>query len=784
MTALIVPMNVCALVIGGDGGPDPTGFARIGYDFDQLASQPYIGESVGPAPFETASGDHVLPPGVHLHWALPAALARGTTDAASDALAFQTPPNRWLVARLGPAGAAAQAWVVESDRLGTDRDDHNARSRPVPLDTSASQVVALLGRATPLSEWAEDTSATFIDNHTAVGFGVAGFAGAYPHAPNVFGMRDPLNDRGAAESVTYLVAGWHSDENQDPLPKLSATTGLKPAAALAAATGWTVTGDDVPARMICAGAVTGVPADPSAPRAARTPAAVEVAVGHTGIEALSALLAARDGGADAPQLELALNLLQEGLLARLGKPDGLAACDDRLHTQRFAAIPGGTQWTLERTTPATDGTKGPVTVGTADLTAAAAGTGAPVPQDLADSLDALNAAQREADAEQRAADAARSQLFADWCKYMEIAHGTPPSDAPTADDARHFVGAAAQAVGDLAETAKKKATAVDDQAKGLQTTAGAAWRLVAGAAQRFWQPAEPVVVLSGDDVVRPDRYGRGTQTKLPFTLPVRTSAQSIGELEIADPAVTVGAADLQSLDLGATPLATELGALVAETALLDPGSLAALEGIAAAKSGGAAGGDLAKAVAAAQADARAVGPPALALEPWSQPWIPLLLDWQVEFTPDPGADTRAGPYGTKLLTDLELDPATRELVAPAAGAGRPEVFVGTAHLASSATLPLAKLIDDHLDVASDDPAADELRAVRADLGSGILAQSLSGLGAAFLMRRQTLQLPVRDPLARGLLATFTSRQVAPAVGGATDLAGLRCRSSPRCAPVA
>jgi hypothetical protein len=801
VSALIVPMNVCALVVGNDdvkghdGVPGTKDFARLTYDFGQLTSKyPYLGETVSPAPFETVSGD-VLPAGVHLHWALPAALAHAGTAADTGKVEFKAAPNRWLVARLGAAGAPTPrldvtAWVVESDRLwdpdpALASDDPNSRSRLVPLAAPGpSKVVQCMGRVTPLASWAEDAGGTFADSHTAVGFGIPSFAAAYPHAPNVFGIWDPMQDAAGLQSLTYLVAGWHSDPKNDPLTSLIVPAESTPAQALAAATGWTLAGPDLPARTLCAGALTGVPANLDASHfSARKATPIEVAVGHTGVEALSVLLAARDGGADARKLERALILLQEGVLSRLSTPNGLAFCEDRMHTNRFVAIPGGTEWTLERRTPGNDaarqpspgdGTRGPVEVTSADLADAAKRVWAPLPQTLADGLDALNDLQDSADAARRSVYAARSQLFADWCKYMEIAYGDRDATLPSFDDAHSFVEATMDDLHAATKAAAHAAKKASDKAADLSKAAGSGFVLAGSPAARFWQPVEPVVLLCGDDLVRPDRYGREGQTGFPFTLPVRTSDELVGELTLTQPAVGVGAAELQlgAPDLGATPFAAELAALVTETALLDPDAGAVLEQAAAAKAHIAATPDLAAAITAAQDAARKAGPPALAFGRWSQPWTPLLLDWQLDFTPDAGADTSAGPYPPALLTGYRFDEQARELVAPAAGTGEPHTYHGTALLTGTATLPLSAQIDDYLAASPKDPEAAALLKAKADLGTGILAQALSGLGAAFLMRHQTLQLPVLDPFASSLQAQFTDKQVNPAVGDANDLAGM------------
>ncbi len=74
-----------------------------------------------PAPFDEGTP---RPAGVHLHWAMPDALLRGTLDTAGQATANRMGlaplPDRWVVLRLlFPDGAARPdlaGWVLEADR--------------------------------------------------------------------------------------------------------------------------------------------------------------------------------------------------------------------------------------------------------------------------------------------------------------------------------------------------------------------------------------------------------------------------------------------------------------------------------------------------------------------------------------------------------------------------------------------------------------------------------------------------------------------------------------------
>ena len=202
MSTLVVPIDVRALVVSAEDASRTHAFARLRYGFDELgAHQAYLAESITPQPFADAAPGE-LPAGVHLHWAIPAALSRVSVDPGTIDLA---PPNRWLVVRIGATATAETklaAWVVESDYLwDTDTDDRNALCRAVPVHAPAgapTQVTRKLGRVTRLADFPGPPPA-FTADHTVLGFGIPTFAAAYPHAPNVFGMWDALDDAAAGQ---------------------------------------------------------------------------------------------------------------------------------------------------------------------------------------------------------------------------------------------------------------------------------------------------------------------------------------------------------------------------------------------------------------------------------------------------------------------------------------------------------------------------------------------------------------------------------------------------------
>ena len=395
--ALVVPMDIAALLVGnndvlGDASVFPrfgtTNFAAVAADFSRLpnadsADKAYLSENVLPAPFETQS--EALKPGVHLHFALPDSLARGETDDEGQVL-FRQAPNRFLVVRIAsrqstdhPAARIA-AWVVQGDHAWEEgdadarsNDPRNRMSRAIPTRPQRQNVSApthrFLGRVVRYADWSEAAPSNG-SSHTALGYGAPDFAAAYAHAPNVFGFFDPASGAdgddldsslggdypGDSSRLSYLVVGWFSDQAKDPLTSVAAAAAEKAkaeakpysdafAATLTENYGWaydTASGT-VPERTLCVGLLNDIAWDPTRHYVYAHPntSPLEVAIGPTAVEALSALMANKRP--DLPNLETILNALQYGQLQQFEADavDGLANLQDGLYQRGFTTFAAG-----------------------------------------------------------------------------------------------------------------------------------------------------------------------------------------------------------------------------------------------------------------------------------------------------------------------------------------------------------------------------------------------------------------------------------------------------------
>ncbi|GAB3002908.1 hypothetical protein [Saccharothrix stipae] len=376
---VLVPVDVQALYVP-QGSAER--FVRLPFAATAPDGQP---PEPMPEPFDPGAP---RPPGVHLHWALPDALLRGNVD--EDRLGLPLLPDRWVVLRLvAPIGSltpAVSGWVLESDTA----------------------------RVTPLSDWDGQPSGaprlgrTLTRLDGAAGGSIAWTAG-YDATLGRFALHDPLDglpERGAWHDLaTYLVAGWWSEPTADPLDGARTDTSLH---VRLAELGWSLTteaegGDEDrsllalrraafidtanrysprvrgvtakaagpveqthpfeptfstladyaasvlgaepgwPRSTLLHGAVHGVPVSGGVVADGRPSSGVlDVALGRHGDDVAVTLAAAGLGAsADRRSLERVLSAFTGQLLPRLGTPDGLVDVDEHEHAAGFLALPGG-----------------------------------------------------------------------------------------------------------------------------------------------------------------------------------------------------------------------------------------------------------------------------------------------------------------------------------------------------------------------------------------------------------------------------------------------------------
>ena len=625
---LLVPISVAALVVNQpvqNGIP----FARWQMDYDNLKQL----QSPMPTPFESL-GQNKPEPSIHLHWALPEALTHGTQTGLAGAIDFPLAPNRWLVARFAPGPNATDkhtvtAWVLISDYLDPEKGS-NPYLNPFP-STPGQAEKTQLGTVIPLDAWDDETSRQplFLK---ALGPGDVTFARYTPGIQNVFTFRDDTTKIASGTNLTYLVMGWYSDVVEDPL--YGATT---PEAweALLGQLNWSIAGtvgDVPPNQTLIHGMIRDVQWQTTAipPRAndkvSDIPTNVKVAVGHTSIDALAALIEdemGTDGVLDAELLEA----FQYNILSTLDQPGGQAELDKSIRQVWFGADPGGTWWQIVAKTR-TD---------TAKVQSAPQ-----IPEKDKQWLATLNTQQHTLDQERRLLESMQWALYGYWWKNKKANLASyypqyPPDnyaqivqelgDAVDKSKAGSFINqviAQQNKVNQLAGTLPDPHDAASIQRYAASKGLAEDLVLRPSAMPRFWHSGDPVVLVQGLGFAGKQTAGGVLQCRLP--------GQTVTGITVDDKTVTATqlAADIPVPNNAKLP--GQVQALSQEVFFLDPGNapIIAEDGLHTTDQ------TMIETIAAdmeAMKNLQGVPPIPLAVAAWGQAWLPLFLDWMLAFHP-------------------------------------------------------------------------------------------------------------------------------------------------------
>lgn len=739
-SVLLVPLYLDALVLPTEQAVAQamTDFSRLPYSngqHDINADVANVSEEIVRQPFAQST----LKAGVHLHWALPDSLTRGTQVGTTTN--FPSVPNRWLVLRARGGGNTPlqieEQWIVESDYLYPAGQFASSVTTPVAAEGN-QQPFRYLGRRMPFSIWQEhDPQAEYLAQLTAVGYGEPTFAAFYPNCYSVSGFYDDSYTDDVPSDLQYLVLGWYNDINQDVVHSLvnslqgSSNTDLS--AALLAQLGWAVNvpdGSDFPDALCCYCQI-----QLSNPAAASTPSSpLQIAVGNTGTEALSAFLANTLNPSQPAAIEDHLEaVLMASFLDQQYLDVGASFLAAR-HEKSFNAIPSGSLWSVrpQSTSGSADSANATVLVN--------------LPESLAHQLNQLNSLQHDYDRALELIEQQREQLFFDWYKYMLAAY--PPAesrdDFPDVDLVRYFVEQKDLVpLANLLNSAGALSLQWDEVGNVIAASAGnsASNAIASGLAQqinlvlqavadfnastevqainqqylllitggpRYWQPNEPVLLLSGAALEPTDRHG------------------SDGELACQYVA-----------NLSLHPMTTS----VVE--------------------------QLANAVAAIKANAT---PQQVGFFSYDQvPWNPILLEWGVEVFPldhHSNLDPNTSAYNPDFifsnysLSENAVDLAI--LPSQVAIAQSANLYSGWSILSSRAETQYQQQLNSYLAQYPDDTTVQQAAALVNDPTFHCLAQSLGGFNQALLMRKQTYQLAMADPLGFSDYQAWTD-QVASAV---------------------
>lgn len=779
---LLVPVHLDALVLDQDEVVVEAiaDFSRLPFFTGKRDINPdiaNISEEIVATPFQNRNLR--LKRGIHLHWSLPDALTKARPDPNKpDVQDFPRVPNRWLVTRT-ERGSNKKEWLIESDYLypaaegnvsgsGVTVPYHKAPAQAGRYDKDSAQPFRYMGRVLELSQQGRDQG-EYYPKLTAVGYGEPTFAAFYPNCHSVFGFCDE-DYSGTTDGRRYYVMGWYSNPDHDVMKThiMAAVRqgGPDVTRLLEETFKWKFDipySIDMPSRMMCYARV-----DLLQRKSTRQHGRATVAIGNTGTEALSACLAPTlRSNAPKEIVEDQLEALHLAPSLEHRQLDVAAKFVEGRHEKGFAAVPGGTLWTVQIESAVDKPAKAD---GAATVT---------LPPELGRLLNTVNKYQADYDRAWQKIESLRIQLFSDWYKYMLCAY--PPEDTrdayPDIDQVASYVdyrralldeeitNAGEVALDETAEgvvaqvksgTASSRAGALAGAINKLQTSlprTGPAYKLKQTSGPRYWRPTEPSVLIDGSIAEPSKRHGQDGLTT--------------GGLVPTDFLSGVDNTDL------------------AETRLRER-FRQRIDGIGASAKN-------------------------FAFTTWeAQPWNPFLLEWEIEVFPvehHSNIDPRTGRYQEDFITanyqlvendvDLSLKPGQgawtvaanvysgRSILTPHATAQltlRSEIHIekevlpqyltekkllmskrGSDFFAThmediqrwyetSATSPLLQAAN-----RAEDTTLTAFHAWSAMQKPQRLSQSLSGFNEALLMHKQTLQLLVADPLGFNDYLPFANR---------------------------
>ncbi|TRU82289.1 MAG: hypothetical protein EWV76_04890 [Microcystis novacekii Mn_MB_F_20050700_S1] len=393
----------------------------------------HISEEIVSQPFQNQN--LYLKAGIHLHWALPDALTKGIQDRDKKTV-FPSVPNRWLVTRT--LNGEKRQWVVESDYLYREGEGEQLGSiaYPIEIKNGNHQPFRYLGRKLPIEAWLEnDPDAEYLPSLTAVGYGEPTFAAFYPNCHSVFGFYDDYSATNL-EGLQYDVIGWYSDIETDYVHKFIKTKSQLTAPELIQAIQkelrWSIPDEDtqLPQQMFCyarlrfATTINTINSDEKT--------SVDVAVGNTGTEALSAYLGEKIDYNYQSIIEDQLEALTLSSSLEHRQLDLTAKFEEARHEKGFNAVSSGRIWTISL---------GSTNATTANAEDAQAQSEVTLPDNIAPKLNQLNLSQQKYDCTFDEIESMRRQLFSDWYKYMLSAYPPQGSTAqyPDIDEVKYYI---------------------------------------------------------------------------------------------------------------------------------------------------------------------------------------------------------------------------------------------------------------------------------------------------------------------------------------------------------
>ena len=563
---------------------------------------------------------------------------------------FQEVPTRWLIIRklddhekiskLGINIPPVQAWVVESDRkwmldqIPIDWDLQVDVSPFVDAGATGSadvdaQAEVFIGKKTAVGDWYEEGDAQPRVNLTLLGSSNQLFPDYQPHNSNVFSIVDPFEyDTGRVDernqkimgkleeaTASYYIMGWHSSEAKDPMhveaapedreARMTAHMMELKKDAMNGMAGWKTSRD--PCRILCHGAMYGVgwsnkgkpkhvPADKAC---AQLTSKLPLAVGTTPMDALLTYVNSHKSfdPDDIKEIEATISTLQRLLHARDDGVDAQREVADMVMNWNHMQFQGGSRFFLSGDKPQKHDDKAAENDMPVEIAQDETKPTQPTDGEKA-LLRELNRCQLLLDSCSRAYKRLQWRMFSMWWKYLSDVDGLSKKD-DIKPQVQHVL---TPKLDKLKRKILSYQTTTADLLKKLPTA-------TSGVQQPFAQTRDPTLLVGGIKSGWPDEFLKKVKVRIAFQVD-RSN----------DPLDSFSEAMIGKIPDILRPAARSL---LHEFASLAPGGPALDEGY----------------VEPLYHDRDVtVDPEEFPEAPWRdrweniQPWFPLFLEWEGEYT--------------------------------------------------------------------------------------------------------------------------------------------------------
>ena len=757
---ILVPITVEALLVNQDGNSRDYAsltpqFARLQYEVkgEKLVDEPF---SLSPEKLE---------PGIHLHWGLPDALTHVVRK--NEEAIVPNVPSRWLVVRMGGASDPAEdikivtkAWIIESDYIDTKKDDTHTQITFPRLNEA--QRYGYLGKVYEYTQWKEELeSGKHLKELKAIGPGDPLFAAYYPNCRSVFGFHDADVCQLPSGQLTYLIVGWYADPGKDPLYDETQTSWKEKIQHL----GWGLSEETklCPTQTLCHGMIVNVPWQGIAAEYddGMPGSEVEVAVGNTYVEALSALLGSKFKSDE--NLARLLEIVQYDLISEWVHPDGISEVEGKIHERTFANSPGGILWVVRKKETMEENTNSS--------------------QKIKNLLNDLNAVQQSYEQVSSELISLQWKTYSHWYGYISE-KSSLPEDGTAQAMSKNYEEEICRS-GEIIEQYRQKKRDLEQQ---ISRQGGILHNLLAQelpgysleykARPRFWHVQNPVILLAGENIERSFKHGFDyrfdADSDTDGKLACRVTGQTVTGLRIPwqGQEVEVDKDDLMKWNpFPDGKLTEEVEALFFEAVFLSIDFAEVLAKLVSmkAKQGPQNADEMPKLVEDCKTiqlwhwnnylhsnleglDRQVVGilPSKAGFEIWKAPWTPLVLQWKVQYYPASTEEPMQSilePWKFKGLDFIW----TGEKQLPQ---GFALDYCGSTLLTSSSATHLKNSMVKVIErLGKDNPVDPQLLENVQRLGNlRVLAQGLSGLHTEFIQKKESLQLAVIDPLINPPLA--------------------------------